>query len=284
MVRNWCPVPRRGSVGHLLNFSTYFLRGFSYPLVPKSYKGATLLAHILDIWLTASYISTHTKDMLRSNVLILLYKDFANAPAKKRPMGIGTALRRILARHIARTLSHEFATFFLPHQFALGVTAGMDTIVHRMLFTNSNFRQGTASRAILQLDFQNMFNSVSRLTVSEALTAQFPHLLPVFHLLYPPQGNTVWMQHQDGTWASFRQCEGFAQGCPLSPFFSCLLWHSSSATYTHNSNNDMPPGCHHRHRPTLHHPNTQSPTTHRRDHPYHPLAPNLRAMSTLSGP
>ena len=80
-------------------------------------------------------------------------------------------------------------------------------------------------RCILQLDFANMFNSVSRHATRQELLQHFPHFVHVFDQLYPPHGNNVRYRRANGSWVSLTQQEGFAQGSPLSPFFSCLPLH-----------------------------------------------------------
>lgn len=79
--------------------------------------------------------------------------------------------------------------------------------------------------ALLQLDFENMFNLVSHGRVREELQVYFPVMMPLFDSLYPPDGNQLWFQTATGPHDHLTQEEGFAQGCPLSPFLSCLGLH-----------------------------------------------------------
>ena len=74
----------------------------------------------------------------------------------------------------------------------------------------------------IKMDFTNMFNSISRQATYEELKVHFPELCHIYTHLYPPTGNLIWTQKPDGKWTNFIQPEGFAQGCPLSPFLSCL--------------------------------------------------------------
>jgi hypothetical protein len=53
---------------------------------------------------------------------------------------------------------------------------------------------------------------------------KFNALIPFFDILYSVN-NPRWYRQPDGTFATFDQAEGFAQGCPLSPFFACLVLH-----------------------------------------------------------
>ena len=70
-----------------------------------------------------------------------------------------------------------------------------------------------------------MFNNISRQQTRALLLEYFPDLVWLYDHLYPPGGNTIWFQHPDGTRSSFKEKEGHAQGCPLSPFFACLVLH-----------------------------------------------------------
>jgi hypothetical protein len=84
----------------------------------------------------------------------------------------------------------------------------------------------TPTRAHVLLDIINMFNAVSREACRSALEEhdEFRALLPLFDLLYS-SNNLCWYRKPDGTFATFEQAEGFAQGCPLSPFFASIVLH-----------------------------------------------------------
>ena len=80
------------------------------------------------------------------------------------------------------------------------------------------------SRALVMLDLTNMFNNVSRtearkiLLENEATT----QLVPLFDLLTTHTCNQ-WYFDKHKTAKYLKQDEGFPQGCPLSPLFSCLV-------------------------------------------------------------
>lgn len=120
-----------------------------------------------------------------------------------------------------------FAKYFLPFQFAIGISGGVEIITQ--LIQTAIFQIDTCHDpnlpplVILQIDFANMFNSVSRAAARQALLKHFPSLVWLFDQLYPKEGNKIWYQKPNGVWDSFMEREGFAQGCPLSPFFCCLV-------------------------------------------------------------
>ena len=60
--------------------------------------------------------------------LFCLHKSVTN-PDALRPIGIPTAVRRILTSHAAQELTPQFAHHLFPHNYAIGVTNGMDFVV-----------------------------------------------------------------------------------------------------------------------------------------------------------
>ena len=63
-----------------------------------------------------------------TNSYLFLYKDVID-PHAMRPIGIPTALQRILANHLAMVLRKQFAAHLLPHNFAVGIDGGMDFVI-----------------------------------------------------------------------------------------------------------------------------------------------------------
>jgi hypothetical protein len=69
-----------------------------------------------------------------------------------------------------------------------------------------------------------MFNECSQLTCKNELECDHPDMVATFDLLYFDD-NVIWYQQPDGTWGSFLQQEGYAQGCPLSGTFALKVLH-----------------------------------------------------------
>lgn len=87
--------------------------------------------HSLFNLIYSGQIPTITKKFFTDTYLFCLHKD-NNDPSKLRPIGIPTAIRRLIASHIAITMKDKFATHLLPHNYAVGVNGGMDFIIKAM--------------------------------------------------------------------------------------------------------------------------------------------------------
>jgi hypothetical protein len=225
----------RGKAPGFLADSPDFLLDIANKPAPhdSSQSGWDLLQYFFSIVLS-DQLPPDLRAAFATNYLMALHKDFTHHPQKLRPIAFGDSKRRLLCRHIARINASRFAAYFLPHQFAIGISGGADIIIHslmREVFSRVGVdAPESLLAAILKLDFKNMFNSTSRELIREELDQHFPDLLYLFDLLYPLDGNCVWFTRPDGTGDWFRQEEGESQGCPLSSFFSCLLLHKLLAS------------------------------------------------------
>jgi hypothetical protein len=111
---------------------------------------------------------------LTSTYLFCLHKDMDD-PSKLRPIGIPTAIRRILASHVAKTFRTDFARHLLPYNYAIGVPNGMDFVVKAIQLQVDRFisqpqlRGDSPSRVLVSLDLKNMFNEISRESIFEII-------------------------------------------------------------------------------------------------------------------
>ena len=83
-------------------------------------------------------------------------------------------------------------------------------------------RRNLPTRVQVLLDLEKMFTRVSRRRVHDILAEKLPHLLPLYRL-NSGQATRAYIRQLDGSWTFVEQDEGLAQGCPLSPPFSCLV-------------------------------------------------------------
>lgn len=78
--------------------------------------------------------------------------------------GVPSALRRIIASHIAKVNQSRFAMDLLPFNLAVGVKAGMNFAIKSMQLAIERYIQLPQSRgecplcAAVFFDFKNMFN------------------------------------------------------------------------------------------------------------------------------
>jgi hypothetical protein len=167
---------------------------------------------------------------LTSTYLFCLHKDLDD-PTKLQPIGVPTAIRRILASHVAKTFRNTFARHLLPYNYAIGVPNGMDFVVKATqlqvdrFITQPQLRGDSPSRCLVSLDLKNMFNEISREKIFEIITAHFPELLPLTSMLYNETGE-VWLRMADGSCATIDMVEGTNQGCPLSSTLAAIVLHS----------------------------------------------------------
>jgi hypothetical protein len=63
--------------------------------------------------------------------LFCLHKDPLDK-SKLRPLGIPTAIRRLIASHVAHTFREKFARHMLPFNYAVGTPNGTNLIINRM--------------------------------------------------------------------------------------------------------------------------------------------------------
>jgi hypothetical protein len=117
-----------------------------------------------------------------STYLFCLEKD-PNDKSKLRPIGVPTAIRRLLASHISKTSRVKFARHLLPYNYAIGVPGGMDFIVKAIqlqvdrFITQPQLLGDSPTRCLISLDLRNMFNEISPAMTS---SQNFSPLPPCF--------------------------------------------------------------------------------------------------------
>lgn len=182
------------------------------------------LTHLINIILAGRVPPTAARALVATHV-VALHKD-PNNLAKLRPLGIGSSLRRVACTAAAHALRDTFAQHFVPAgQYGVRLSGGIVFALHTTTLQIERYvEQPNPSRALLMLDITNMFNAVSRDACRHELTKHpsLQPLLPLFDLLYA-RSNHCKYHDPLGQSAHFLQHEGFAQGCPLSPAFACIV-------------------------------------------------------------
>jgi hypothetical protein len=177
--------------------------------------------------------------------LFCLHKD----PLDKsilRPLGIPTAIRRLMASHAAHTFHEKFAHHMLPFNYVLGTPNGTNLIINTMQLQVEKYTslpQSTDTlpfRAAVIFDLTNQFNTVSREAFFKVIADSFSEIPPLTTLVYE-QAGTVHHKWADGTWRTLLMEEGISQSCPHShPFLPRLLSQTSSSHSTSNYTKEPP--------------------------------------------
>ena len=205
---------------------TFLVRAKTPNQKEERYPNIDLLSTLLNL-LYEGKTPKEVRQYISANESVAFHKDPSNLN-NIRPIGIGTALRRIAATHAMAATKDMAADFLSPNQFAIGLSSGMDVITQTMQSHASRYllnpanTHSTPSRAILILDLKNMFNSVSMVKSREILHANFPHLLPLFDVLYYDD-TRCWYRQPDGQRQFILRREGSSQGCPFAAFLACLV-------------------------------------------------------------
>ena len=115
-----------------------------------------------------------------------------------RPLGVGEYFRRLIASTLLRARRSDFLRYFFgaaaaaagtnrkPYQFAVGVKAGADMVVHAVRLLLETHPELVA----IKLDATNAFNSVNRQPMMNELKTHFPGLALSFERMYlgfPPR-------------------------------------------------------------------------------------------------
>ena len=137
--------------------------------------------------------------------LFCLHKDPSDH-SKLRPLGIPTAIRRLVATHVTRTLKSKFAAHVFLYNFVVSIKDGSSFVIKAMQlavekFTNSPQRTNQLpSRAAVFFDLTNQFNSVScHEFIDTIIRLHFPELLLLTTLFYA-NASTVHHKWHDGLW------------------------------------------------------------------------------------
>ena len=134
-----------------------------------------------------------------------------------RPIAVGTTLRRLIGKILFFHVKEEASAFLKPHQFGVGIPGGAEKIVHIIRMLN-DLNLKYEDFGVLQLDFINAFNKISRRKFLDAVTKHFPHL---FHFVaYCYCFSPILFMNNSTTILSEN---GSQQGDPLGPFLFCLV-------------------------------------------------------------
>jgi hypothetical protein len=179
---------------------------------------------------TNNELSPTTSLNFGSQCFTALCKDI-NDLKKKRPISIGTALRRTNSATLLEHHRNDIAELHAPDgQHGIAIKGGLEFIVHKaqaqchLFIDRPNKQKEPVSRVPLLLDVTNMFNEISRdaCRLLSLATPELKDMAPCFDQTHK-EPNRCWCKTDKGTCRHFQQPEGFAQGCPLSGSHAAIV-------------------------------------------------------------
>jgi hypothetical protein len=133
-----------------------------------------------------------------------------------RPIAVADCWMRFLSGFLAQKFAPDAAREFAPHQFGVGVSGGIEIVVHAVK-TAVKYIASEASQddphVVLAIDCKNAFNSIGRRAIYNKMAAIFPSLNKLIFWAY---GSATPIYASDGTFLFFSET-GVKQGDPLGP-------------------------------------------------------------------
>ena len=133
-----------------------------------------------------------------------------------RPIAVGEIWRRILGKQVALAMKNQAAEYLKPNQFGVGVAGGGEAIVHATASIVHQHRDNP-NLSVLQIDFTNAFNTVSRDAIFREIAEHFPDILNYVQFCYANKSSLF--TGQDVVY-SFT---GVQQGDPLGPLLYSIV-------------------------------------------------------------
>jgi hypothetical protein len=120
-------------------------------------------------------------------------------PDKLRPIGMGSAWRRLIGKYLIQVFAPQIAALFLPlGQLGIAVKGSIDLIIHTTkLQLELYLSPNQETRALPILDLENMFNKTSRIAAQDELISHpiLRTMLPFVQLLYNQPAHCFFYQH-----------------------------------------------------------------------------------------
>jgi len=137
-----------------------------------------------------------------------------------RPIAVGETLRRLTGKLLKNRAREKAGTLLAPRQLGVSVSGGAEALIHSLHRLHTEFGK-QSEVAILQVDFANAFNLISRRAMFCAVRTHFPELLQYVETCYGDNTDPV-LWCQDLQLYSRTGCQ---QGDPLGPLLFSITLH-----------------------------------------------------------
>jgi hypothetical protein len=120
-----------------------------------------------------------------TNVYFFCLRKDSLYKSKLRPLGIPTAVRRLIASHAAHTFHKKIASIMLPFNYAVGTPNGTNLIINMMQLQVEKYislpqlTECIPTHAAVFFDLTNQFNSISHEAFFNVIAKSFPEMLPL---------------------------------------------------------------------------------------------------------
>lgn len=138
-----------------------------------------------------------------------------------RPIAIGNVWRRLTAKVVLKSMLPKSLSLLKPQQLGVGISGGAEHICHAVrLKLNEN--QNDPKFAILQVDFKNAFNRISRPAFLQVIKSKFPQFWKFLSCCYldPP---SLFVYGRGDDTDVIKSENGVQQGDPLGPLLFSLV-------------------------------------------------------------
>lgn len=140
-----------------------------------------------------------------------------------RPIAIGELFRRIAGKLLVQRYQPDASRILLPHQIGVGVRSAAEGLIHKV---DSWMQRAPPDHGLLQLDFSNAYNTLSRTQMLKAVATHCPLF---YHYADACYGNAATLF---GPGFTVEGEQGIHQGCPCGPlFFAVSTLSLAAATF-----------------------------------------------------
>ena len=136
-----------------------------------------------------------------------------------RPIAVGEVLRRLVSKCLVQSFHQLAANHLSPHQLGVGIPNGAEAIVHAVRSVLQCDSLPDSNKYVLQLDFSNAFNTISRNHMFTSVRSHLPSISSWLELCYRSSPFLHFGDH-----IILSKC-GVQQGDPLGPLGFAMALH-----------------------------------------------------------